>query len=399
MKKLTILFLMLAGLQAGAQNFTNYTTVQGLPSNNVLGVAVDSHNVKWFGTQSGVAKYNDTTWTTYTTTNGLIDNYINCIAVDASDHIWVGTDIGVSKFDGTTWTSFTTTNGLVNSQVNYISGHPDGSVWIGTSGGVSRFDGTTWKNYTSADGLAGDMISYIKVDQANNVWLGTWIGGLSKFNGTGFTNFTTADSLPDNNVSSIGIGANNTKWIGTYYGVAVYDNSDKWIATYRAKDGLFNKFVMDIAMDARGSMWFGMYDLYTQDPGLSRKGATGWKSFTVTDGLINAQVKRIAVDKSDHLWSATAAGVSKLSDTNAGLSEISPFPLQVYPNPATDEIHLDGLTSAGSCTLNTATGKVVVSASLQKGSNTISTSGLNPGIYIVKCALESGIYTGKLIIR
>lgn len=83
-----------------AQTFTNYTTNEGLPDNNVNGVAIDTSDVKWFGTQAGVAKFNDTTFTVYTTANGLIDNYINCIAADKNNNVWAGTDYGVSRFDG-----------------------------------------------------------------------------------------------------------------------------------------------------------------------------------------------------------------------------------------------------------------------------------------------------------
>jgi ligand-binding sensor domain-containing protein len=396
--KFMVVLLLIAALVGHAQHFTNFTSADGLPSNNVNGVTVDAENHKWFGTQEGVAMYNDTVWTIYTKANGLIDNYINCISVDANSNIWVGTDVGISKFDGTSWTSFTTSDGLVNSMVNYIAGAPDGSVWIGTGGGASHFDGTTWKNYTLSDGLPGEMISYIAVGQTD-VWLGTWIGGLSKFNGTTFSNYTMADSLPDNNITSIAIGANNTKWIGSYYGVGLFGSNDEWAATYRAKDGLFNNFIMDIDMDSKGNMWFGNYDIYTQDPGISKKSATGWRTFSVSNGLINAQIKRIAVDNTDHIWIATAAGVSKLTDANTGMNDFSAFPVKIYPNPATTEIHVDGQTTSGLLTISAVNGQQLLQKTLMKGSNTIPVDGLKAGIYLLRYNTETGVYTGKLFIR
>jgi len=55
-----------------AQVFTNYSTINGLPDNYVNGVAVDANNNKWFGTQAGVGKFDNTNWTIYTTAQGLL---------------------------------------------------------------------------------------------------------------------------------------------------------------------------------------------------------------------------------------------------------------------------------------------------------------------------------------
>jgi ligand-binding sensor domain-containing protein len=395
-----LVMVMLSGSMIRAQHFTNYTSAtSGLPSNNVTGVAVDANNHKWFGTQAGVAMFNDTTWITYTTANGLINNYINCITVDVNNNIWVGTDFGISKFDGAQWTSFSMANGLINNTVNYIAGAPDGSVWIGTGEGASNFDGTTWKNYTTTEGLPGNMISYVAAGTNGNIWLGTFLGGLSKFNGTAFTNFTKADSLPDNNIMCIAMGANNTKWIGTFYGVGVFDSQDKWIATYRAKDGMFNNFVQDIAMDSKGTMWLANYDIYTMDPGLSKKTTSGWRTFSIPDGLLNGPLKRIAVDKTDKIWIATGAGVSKLTDAAEGLGDLSTIHVNIYPNPATTEIHVDGLSEPGQVTINAVTGMEVASQSISRGSNTISLRNMQPGLYIIRCTAGPGVYSGKLIIR
>jgi len=201
------------------------------------------------------------------------------------------------------------------------------------------------------------------------------------------------------NIMAIASGSDNTTWIGTYAGAAVFDNQNKWSATYRQKDGLFNNFVRDIAIDSKGTMWFGNYDVYTQDPGISKKSSTGWKWYSITDGLINAQLKRIAVDKSDRIWIATAAGVSKFTDANEGISEASKIDLQVYPNPAADQLHIDGLTSSGQLVVTSVSGAEMLSSSLNSGTNTITLSSLRSGMYILHCTTNQGTYTGKLVIR
>lgn len=398
--KLLVFVFLSCNLAAQAQTFTTYTTDNGLPSNNVNGVAVDHKNVKWFGTQSGVARYNDTSWVVYTTANGLIDNYINCIAVDVNNHIWVGTDIGVSVFNGTSWTSYTPANGMLNDIVNCIAGAPNGNIWVGTSSGASKFDGSAWTNYTTSEGLSSNMINSIAVEAGGNVWFGTSLGGLCKYDGSAFKTITTADSLPNDNVMAVAIGADNTKWAGTYSGVAVFNSSDQWVKTYRQQQGILNNFIQDIDMDSKGNMWFGLYDIYTQDPGLSKlKTAGDWKSYTPANGLINAFLHEIAVDKNDDIWVATVYGVNKLKEAGEGIGNIAAFPAEIYPNPAGSFFHADGLPSSGILTVSTVAGEHVLKTQVAKGNNSVSIEGFKSGLYILRCTTDSGIYSGKLIIR
>ena len=53
----------------------------GLPSNKVFCVAVDEDRV-WFGTNNGLALYENETWTTYSVEDGLAYPAILSIAVD-----------------------------------------------------------------------------------------------------------------------------------------------------------------------------------------------------------------------------------------------------------------------------------------------------------------------------
>ena len=396
---LTITLLLASGMGIQAQTFVNFTSGNGLPSDNVNGIAIDGYNNKWFGTQAGVARYNDTTWTTYTTANGLIDNYINCIAVDIINHIWVGTDVGISKFDGTLWTSYTSSNGLIDNMVSCITGDPDGSVWIGTNIGVSNFNGTTWKNYTTADGLPSNTISYIAVDLKANKWFGTWTGGLAKFNGTSFTNLTITDSLLSNNISAITIDHHNKKWIGTYQGISLFDSLDHWVANYRSMDGVLPPFVQDLAVNSKNILWIGVYDVYTQDGGIAWHLNTSWKSYTVANGLVNKQVKRLAVDNNDNVWIATGLGVSKLTDQHAAINDLKKNICTVYPNPASKKLFIDHLSlTPVSLTIIDVTGNIRLTRVLPEISNVLDISSLNPGVYFLQITDGETSLIKKLIV-
>lgn len=396
---LICLGMLLIGSSGNAQLFTNFTTTNGLPDNNVNGVAIDHQNNKWFGTQNGVAKYDDVNWTVFTTANGLIDNYINCIAVDNDDHIWAGTDFGVSMYDGTTWTSFTTAQGLVNNQVNFISADLSGKVWFSTIGGLSSYDGTNWTTYTTANGLPNDMTSFVTPDSTSNLWIGTWVGGLAKFNGSTFQVFTTNDSLTSNNISAIAVTGMGEKWIGTFSGISVFDNSDEWIRNYRMADGLYNDYVQDLDFDSDGRLWIGTYADYLQDGAITMFNGTEWTSYTVVDGLIDPQVKRLAIDHSDNIWIATGSGVSRLNNPFTGVSTVSKDKGPgIYPNPADNFIFIDHLSKAGIQILD-LTGKIIHSQNLSSSEKKIDIHQLDPGVYFIRMAEGNNTFTQKLIVK
>jgi len=57
-----------------AQQFTNYTTKKGLPSNHIYTILQDTKGFIWFLTDKGMVKYNGKTFTTFTTKQGLPNN-------------------------------------------------------------------------------------------------------------------------------------------------------------------------------------------------------------------------------------------------------------------------------------------------------------------------------------
>jgi ligand-binding sensor domain-containing protein len=401
MKSLMILVigmaLVLCVAFVHAQTFTNFTTSDGLPDNNVHGVAIDHNNNKWFGTQSGVSKYTDSTWTAYTTADGLIDNDVKCIAVDSSGNIWAGTDFGVSKFNGTQWTSYTVADGLVNNSVTCIMADADGSVWFGTTNGLSHLTGTTWINHDSLPGNF-NTVSCITADASGNKWIGTWLGGALKFDGTSFVQITS-DSLLSSSVICIGIDKNNNKWLGTYYGISVFDSGDHWKKNYRQTDGLYNNYVQDIHADSKNNIWIGIYADYIQDGGITKFDGTTWTSYSITNGLVNQLVHNFSIDKKDNLWIATGAGVSKFTDKVSGVVNVNSAAVKIFPNPASGSITVDKVIHPVVLTISDLTGRKMITRNLVESSNNIDLSSLKPGMYIMELAEGSGTFSSKLIIR
>ena len=92
--------LLLCGESAG-QEWTLYTTGDGLAENAVWFMQEDQKGLLWFVTGfSGATSYNGARFETVNTTDGLASNNIYSTMADGQGNIWFGTDRGVSKFDG-----------------------------------------------------------------------------------------------------------------------------------------------------------------------------------------------------------------------------------------------------------------------------------------------------------
>ncbi len=277
---------------------------------------------KWFGTNSGVSKFDGENWTSYDTSNsGLVDNCVNAIATDPEGDKWFGTNSGVSKFDGATWTTYDISNpGLASNTISAIAMDHSGNVWIGTShDGVSKFDGATWTTYdTSNSGLADDSINAITIDHSGNVWIGTSFGGVSKFDGATWTTYDTSNSgLVINHVRSIAIDTADVKWFGGCIGgewspgvfvcdaatVTRFDGST-WTIYIAGYSGLVGGEVNAIAIDQKGNKWFG-----TSDAGVSKFDGATWTTYDTSNSELQSDhITSIAVDNQWNIWFGTYGG-------------------------------------------------------------------------------------------
>ena len=66
----------------------------------------------------------------YTTENGLPSNEVYCAYQDTTGYIWFGTDNGVSRYDGYTFENFGIEEGLDKLEINQIITDQNGKVWF-----------------------------------------------------------------------------------------------------------------------------------------------------------------------------------------------------------------------------------------------------------------------------
>lgn len=392
----TMAALVLPALLA-AQTFTTFTTSDGLPSDNIRDLAIDASGNVWLATQLGVAMYDGNTWTVHNTTShpGLPTNDLQAIAVLADGTVWVGSDMGASVLDGADYVHYTTADGLGDNEVNSIAEAPDGTVWIGTINGATRFSQGAFAAFGSPDIPFGGVWNFA-FHPNGDVWMAGGLFGVIVHDGIEFRIINTGNGLISNRVRAITFDDEGNKWIATADGISVLDAADQHVEDHAhvfilpPPDEL--NPITDIAVDASGRVWAGVYvDYLVTVGGVSVYDGADWAQFEATDGLAGPNVTRLGIDASGDVWVATSTGLSRISDINIGVQErSSAAPFLLMPVPANDRLTLlcgDGAALRMPYEVWDASGRMMARGDLQGESTVIDVSALPPGVYVLRTEL------------
>ncbi|HWB63312.1 MAG TPA: histidine kinase [Chitinophagales bacterium] len=90
----TLLLLFVYGAAHTQVAYHNFSSNDGLPSNEVYCVYQDKLGYMWFGTDHGVVRYDGYKFKTYTTQDGLTDNTVFSIKGDNEGNVWFLTFTG-----------------------------------------------------------------------------------------------------------------------------------------------------------------------------------------------------------------------------------------------------------------------------------------------------------------
>lgn len=129
----------------GQAHFINYTSQDGLPSENVLCAAEDQNGFMWFGTSAGICQFDGINFIDFSS-KGKGDFpggvYVSAIEIDNKNNIWVGTEKqGIYYYDRlqNSWTHFSQhKQGFLQLKSNeifclYVT--DNGLMWYGSSNG------------------------------------------------------------------------------------------------------------------------------------------------------------------------------------------------------------------------------------------------------------------------
>ena len=186
-------------IDKGTWRETNFS--DGLKSNFLLDVFVDSKNRKWYACNSGLSVFDGKEFHNFDTKDGLPSDAVQKIYEDSKGHIWILSNNwynekgGISKIDQNyNIRNFNLENNIPGYGFRAINEDKDGNILIGGILGLFIYNGQNVKHFKYGDGMGSGMVSDIFIDNNNNYWIGT-PGGLAFYNGKSFQNYGNFDGL------------------------------------------------------------------------------------------------------------------------------------------------------------------------------------------------------------
>jgi ligand-binding sensor domain-containing protein len=317
--------------------FEYLTPDEGLSQSSVMSIFQDKFGFMWFGTGSGLNKYDGYKFTKYyhstKDSTSVAGDLINCLFEDSHGDFWIGTDGGLSLFDRNLdiFVNYThienNPNSLSDPRIFCLYEDKKGQLWVGTTGGgLNLFNRKENKfiHFMHKEGepnsLSNDAIHAIIEDKDGSIWVGTENGGLNLFDPktNAFTHFyhneNDPGSIAHNNITSLTKDKDGSIWVGTLGGGLcrlVKDNSGKYIfETYKPITSDQNRTkILALFANQKNGIWIG-----TENGGLDYFDSY-LKTFVnyqldenIPNSLNNNSVHAIYEDKAGNLWVGTYTG-------------------------------------------------------------------------------------------
>lgn len=317
---------------------TNYNQNNSpLPFNTVRCIAIQD-SIKWFGTDDGLARFDNQNWTIYNSSNSpLTSNDIRALKVENDSILWIGTiSGGVFRFNGINWINYTEFNsGLLDNLVRGIELDLENNIWFATTEGISMFDRINWYHWTIAShGLLTNNITSIGIGLQNEKFIGTINGGLDYFttNNQLTIHSIVESGLPDNSALDIDIDANGKPWFATPAAGLVTDLGDggPWDRFNIGNSPIPTNGLTCLAIDPFDQRIFMGTELY----GIVIKKGNIWFNYNTDNiGLQDNYITSLTHESNQIKWAGTYDhGVIRIEENSAGASEWQQSSILIYPN-------------------------------------------------------------------
>jgi signal transduction histidine kinase/ligand-binding sensor domain-containing protein/CheY-like chemotaxis protein len=344
---LLALACMLAGLLVPALSahaapdptlrFEHLSVDDGLAQESVLAIVQDPDGFMWFGTQSGLSRYDGYRFTNYRNVVGdprtLANNWVRVLYVDRKGRLWIGTDGGLDRYEPSTG-SFThflpdepVKRGNGNRHIRAILDDGKDGLWLATSDGLQHFDIDTgrfaiWHHVPGvADSLASDKVNALALGRDGRLWVGT-AAGLDSLapDLMHFRHHPSAAGGKYDVIQALLVDAGEHLWVGSMGGLERLPIGQQGEGRrFGAEDGMPEGEIGVLYQDAERQVWVGSHDrgLYRWLPG---QGRFENHPHRITDGysMGDNQVSALYGDRVGTFWVGTWYGGVSRADLGSG---------------------------------------------------------------------------------
>lgn len=316
-------------------DFVKYTAHEGLSNSHINAIGQDKYGFIWIATDNGLNRLDGLNIETFhysesdsTTVNA---NMVFTIYTDRDNGIWFGTFSGLCRYDYekgefVTYTLPPQANAIKYVPVRGITQTDGGYLWLATSGGgLARMSTATGEvTYMRHDdnnptSIASDYLHTIVQDNDGNLWIGSENNGLSIYNPKTqqCTNINKASgNLGSNIIHTLFKSSDGRIWIGTYEGgLSIYDPKTNTFELHRLSNE--GTSIYGIAESTDGKVWVG-----TQEKGLFIFDGDNIKRYANaignTSNLISDNIHALYTDNNGNIWLGIFQG---------GVCMVKPTPL------------------------------------------------------------------------
>lgn len=315
-KFVSIIFTVICTGEVMAQNeqlkFSHLTRENGLPSNSINSIYQDSDGFMWFGTASGLCRYDGYSTKFYqfspSDSNSISSNKITKVLESGlSGDLWVGTQEGLNFFNRKLQTfkhyQLPQSNNIVDIEYWADSINPI----VTTHAGIYQYNSRSDKFISLAVELQGNIIQCAKAIDNRNLILGVVNKGVFLLSKAGELTQVLEESDKLEFTRLIYIDSDTTIWLGSDKGLLQL-NRDYTIAKHYTKNNTqFNSNRAHEMIEVKP----GEYYVMERDGGLHyfKKGIGSVKFYTInkfTDFSISSKgLKCMYVSSPQMLWLGT----------------------------------------------------------------------------------------------
>ena len=312
---------------ASGHSFTHYTSANsGLPYDMVNEIVQDSKGFVWFGTSSGLSRFDGTRFRNYSRKElGLKSAYVIALCPDGEGNLWVGTDLGVTVYNARMdrfepFVRESDVGTVIHNKANVICRGPDGVIWMSVNNqGLFAYDPATdtLHNYFYENGRQTLPVNIrtMHVDADNGLWIALFYRSLFHVapGGTVPADLMKSRSLEffrNDDVTAIQSSPGNSA-------VVYIASATKGLCRLDRGDGSVEVLIPlpslgcspeDLFIDRNGRVWMSTNEgVYIYDPDTNSTHlltADGRDRFSLSDSHAFA----VYVDASDGLWIGTNVG-------------------------------------------------------------------------------------------
>ncbi|MCC6690630.1 MAG: hypothetical protein IT235_03780, partial [Bacteroidia bacterium] len=330
---IVLVFFAVSAVKSQTLNLNQFGIEDGLPQSSIYTMLQDHNGNIWFGTMSGVSKYNGLRFQNYTKHDSLAEYRVTSSCMDKAGNIWFGHwNGGISKYSPASLKFHVVKTGdhYISTAINYITLDKKGKLWFSTNGQglltytpagdelqkVSDSETGTFNLIDKSAGLPSNKVNSVAVDGGGVIYVSTTNGLVKTVDGK---SFETIKTIPSILITCTLIDGKGNLWVGTEdKGVTRINLSSGESKTYTSSEGLAFNYVKTIIEDADNNIFIGTFGggVSKYLPALEANKYQGplFQTISTVQGLSNDKVLSILQDRERNIWIGTYLNLNQYFD-------------------------------------------------------------------------------------